>query len=651
MDLLLKSSKHIVCASVTIFFICVALSAFTTKKYSSVHTEAIRLYEEAMHNYMQKRYTSAIDLLEKALEKDKTFIEVYLQLATIYSDIEAFELAGQFLNQGRAALAVSQTPDLLYKFAQLYYRIGAYTASSDVLKTISFANITSASFQQDIDTLQQNLKFVLEMVQYPFTFNPKRLEYPLNQFVAQYFPILTVDQQSILFTALTAKGDNNYIEDIYMSAKDALGNWSMPQSISPHINRPNSNEGTCTISADQKTLIFTACAKEGNYGMCDLYISYKRNGEWTKPENLGPHINSKGWQSQPSLSADGKTLYFVSEREGNYGKHDIWESNLQADGQWSKAINLGPTINSKYREEAPFIHPNGQTLFFGSNRIPSMGGFDIYYAHYTDGHWTEPVNLGYPINNHKDQVSIFITLDGKKGYYADGKKHASSYHSYIYEFEIPENLIKMPKCDIVQLSILDAETKEATDARIDIYDMQNVLQHSIYVDAADRLATFVINEGKEYLVYITKDGYLFESKHVQFQDVDKARVTPAGAVFLQPIEVSQLKILENIYFAYDDYKIMPQSDTELQRLVKFLEQHPHISIQLEGHTDHIGSNQYNQTLSIKRAKTIYEYLLQAGIASSRLTYQGYGKNKPLIAHGSKESQGLNRRVAFRITKL
>lgn len=384
--------------------------------------------------------------------------------------------------------------------------------------------------------------------------------------------------------------------------------------------------------------------------MCDLYISYKRNGEWSQPENLGPHINSKGWQSQPSLAANGKTLYFVSEREGNYGKHDIWQSTLQADGKWSPATNLGPPINSKYREEAPFIHPNGQTLFFVSNRIPSMGGFDIYYTHCIDGAWTEPVNVGYPINNHKDQVSIFITPDGKKGYYADGKKKTSHYHSYIYEFDVPENLITMLKCDVVQLAIVDAETQQPTEAQLEVYDMHNVLQHRFEVDASDRFATLVINEGQEYLVYITKDGYLFESKHIQFQQANKATITPAGDVRLQPIVVSQLKILENIYFAHDDYKLMPQSYTELQRLVQFLEQHPQIHIQLEGHTDHIGSDQYNQALSIKRAETIYDYLIQVGIASSRLTYKGYGKTKLLIKDKAKEGQALNRRVAFRITK-
>lgn len=626
------------------------LTSLTPHKYSSVNTKAIQLYEEAMHSYLQKRYADAIELLEQACKQDKKFIEAYLQLATIYSDREEFKLAVQKLDQSQAYLPSVKNPSLLYRFAQLYYRIGAYTQSSEVFHTISLSDIACPSLQKEVQTLQQNLQFAVEMLQHPFPFHPKPLEPPLNQVIAQYFPILTVDQKSILFTALTPKEDNNYVEDIYISTKDTQGNWSTPASISPQINRPNSNEGTCTISADQKTLIFTACAKAGNYGKCDLYISHKRNGKWSQPQNLGPHINSKGWQSQPSLSANGKTLYFVSEREGNYGKHDIWQSTLQENGQWSPAINLGPTINSKYREEAPFIHPNGQTLFFVSNRIPSMGGFDIYYTHCIDGQWTEPVSLGYPINNHKDQVSIFITLDGKKGYYADGKKKISDYHSYIYEFDIPENLITMPKCDVVQLEILDAETQQPTDAQIDVYDMHNTLQHRFSVDAADPLATIVINAGKEYLVYITKDGYLFESKHIQLQHTEKATVTPSGAVWLQPIEVSQLKILEHIYFAYDDYQIMPPSYTELQRLVQFLEQHPHINIQLEGHTDRIGSNKYNKTLSIKRAETIYNYLIQAGIASNRLTYKGYGKTKPLIKEGAKADQARNRRVAFRITK-
>lgn len=633
-------------------FIAWIPSTSSKNKYTCTNDQAIQLYEEAMQVYIQKRYEDAIDLLEQARKKDKKFVEVYLQLATIYKELEEFGRAERFLDQGKSYLPLAKVPQLHYDLAQLYYRVGAYKKASDAVNRIPLRAINSNVLLTKIQALQQNLQLALNMLQRPWVFNPRRLPFPLNQFISQYFPVITVDQQTILFTALVDQGEGKYKENIYTSQKDESGNWSIPVSISAKINEVASNQGTCTISADKKTLVFTACSKEGNYGVCDLYISYNHQGEWSTPENLGPHINSKGWQSQPSLSADGKTLYFVSERKGNYGKNDIWKSTWKESGQWSEPVNLGPTINSKDREVGPFIHPNGQTLFFASDRTPSMGGFDIYYSNFINGQWTEPVNLGYPINNHQDQVSIFITADGKKGYYADGKRKDLNYHSsHIYEFDMPENLVPMPKSEVVQLKVLDAQTKKPTGAQVEVYDMEDVLQQKLAIDPTDGQATIVVNEGKEYLIYITKDGHLFESKHINLKNRDKALVNSAGEIWLRPIEVSQSKILENIYFDYDDYRIMTKSHTELNRLVAFLQSNPSIHIELEGHTDHMGSDAYNKQLSIKRAQTIYDYLIQAGIEVGRLTYQGYGKTQPLVENTSPENQQLNRRVAFRITKL
>lgn len=623
-----------------------------SKKYTTTNDKAIQLYEEAMQVYLQKRYEIALELLEQARKKDKKFVEVYLQLATIYKELEDFEQSERFLDQAKSYLPIAKAPQLYYEVAQLYYRVGAYKKASDVVDRIPLREINTQVLLIKVQTLQQNLHLALEMLQRPLIFNPRRLPAPLNQFISQYFPVLTVDQQTIFFTALVDQGDGKFKENIYSSEKDEAGNWSNPAPISDKVNEPNSNEGTCTISADKRTLVFTACSKEGNYGVCDLYISYKHRGEWSTPENLGPRINSEGWQSQPSLSADGKTLYFVSERKGNHGKTDIWKSTLEDDGQWSQAVNLGPPINYKDRQVAPFIHPNGQTLFFASDRTPSMGGFDIYYSNWVNGQWTEPVNLGYPINNHKDQVSIFITADGKKGYYADGKRKGLNYHSsHIYEFDMPENLIPMPTSEVIRLKVLDAQTKQVTGAQVAVYDMGDRLLQKLEIDPADGETTLILNEGEEYLVYITKDGHLFESKHINFKNQGKALINPAGEIWLRPIELSQSKILENIYFDYDDYQIMAKSHTELNRLVAFLQANPTISIELEGHTDQMGSDAYNEQLSIKRAKTIYDYLIQAGIEAHRLTYKGYGKSQPLVPNDHSERQQLNRRVAFKITKV
>lgn len=648
--------KYLVKTFVYLFISIWLCLAFTPKKggkkYTSNSTKAIQLYEQAASIYLQKNYEDAITLLKQSIRQDKKFVEAYLELAIIYKELDEFATAEQILDNAKAYLPIAKAAPLHYELAYLYYKVGAYVKAKSIFETIPTKDSDSKSLLSKIQTLEQNLKLALEKVQHPLVFNPRRLPPPLNQFVSQYFPVLTVDQETILFTALIGQV-GRYKENIYISHKDKSGNWSIPVSISDKINGPTSNEGTCSISADKKTLVFTSCSREGNYGICDLYISYKKGKEWSKPQNLGPNINSEGWQSQPSLSANGKTLYFVSERKGNYGKNDIWKSTLGTDGTWSKAVNLGPMINSKSREISPFIHPNGQTLFFASDKTPSMGGFDIYYSNWIDGEWTEPINLGYPINNHKDQASIFITADGKKGYYADGKRKDLNYHSsYMYEFDMPEDLLHIPKSDVVKLKVLDATTEQPIAAQIEVYDMaSDSCQQRIQTEADDKEATIVVNEGKEYLIYVTKDGHLFESKYINYKNQEKPTITPGGEVLLHPIELAQSKILENVYFDYDDYSLIVKSHIELNRLVAFLETNPQISIELEGHTDHIGSDKYNEELSIKRAKTVYDYLIQAGIPSNRLSYKGYGKKQPIAPNDTPENQQLNRRVAFKIISI
>lgn len=648
------SVKYCLLALLVLLGLLVPMSSLgeVSELHRSTSQKATQLYNEAARHYIKKEYTEAISLLEQALKKDKKFIPAYLHLATIYQQLDEPERSIELLKKAYSYLSADKPAAFYYEIAQLYYRLGSYEPAKAVLQALTIQKDLPQSLATKIHTLEQHLQFALEKIQHPVSFNPRKLPLPLNQFLAQYFPVLTVDQQSLIFTAYT-KQEDQFRENLYISHKDEAGNWSTPVSISEQINSSTSNEGTCTISADKKTLVFTSCARAGNYGTCDLYISYQHEGVWSTPQNLGPNINSAGWQSQPSLSADGKTLYFVSERPGNQGKKDIWQSTLQDDGQWSKAINLDAPINSPYQQISPFIHPNGQTLFFASDRVPSMGGFDIYYSNFMNGQWTTPTNLGYPINNHQDQVSLFITADGKKAYYAGGKHQGTHYYnSYLYELDMPEDLVVMPKSDFVKLQILDANTQKPLSAQIEVYEVSSdSCQRTVQVDEFDGETILVVNEGQEYLIYINKDGYLFESIKVAYTQKDKAVITPQGAVMLKPISVDQSKILQNIYFGFDDYNIEDRSILELKRLVAFLQANPQINIELEGHTDYVGPASYNATLSINRAKAIYDYLIAAGISATRLTYKGYGPERPLVPNDMPANRQLNRRVAFRITQI
>ncbi|HAN49914.1 MAG TPA: hypothetical protein DCQ08_02765 [Amoebophilaceae bacterium] len=629
------------------------LGAFGTAEvhaYTSRSTKAIQLYEQAIIHHARQEYREATQYFKQALKKDKRFVEPYLQLAKIQQQIDDFAEAINLLRQAQHYLPKDKYYSLHHEIALLYYRSGAYQKAQEVLTQLPDPSVLPAALQLQVEYLKRDVAFSLEQIKMPVVFKPRLLPAPLNQFSSQYFPVLTVDQKTLFFTARSSQTHGK--ENIYISHKDGTDNWSPPQPLTGKINTEY-NEGTCTIAADGKMLVFTACSRPGNHGICDLYAIYKKGDQWTTPRNLGPHINSKGWESQPSLSADGKTLYFVSDREGNYGKKDIWKSTLQNDGEWSKPVNLGPPINSKGREISPFIHPNGQTLFFASDRCPSLGGLDIYYSNWVNDQWTTPANLGYPINKHKDQASLFITADGQKGYYADGNQKGTDYYSsHLYEFDFPKDLIQCPKSDFIKLQVANAKTGQAMGVQVAVYDLEaGTEQACLPVTQEDGELMVVVNEGKEYGIFLNKEGYLFESIYIDYKNHDKPIISAPEKVLLKPIEVDQTQVLKNIFFDFDQYMLEPRSSTELNRLVEFLQEHPALRIEIEGHTDQIGTADYNYELSTKGAQAIYDYLIASGIDAQKLTYQGYGKSRPIASQDSSSSRQLNRRVAFKIIGL
>jgi len=626
------------------------LGAFNTAEehaYTSQSSKAIQLYEQATIYQVQKEYSKAAQYFEQALKKDKNFVEAYLQLAQIEQQLDDFSGALKLLRQAQRYLPKDKHYLLHYELALLYYRSGAYQKAQEVLTQLPTPSVLPAPWQLQVEHLQKDVAFSLEQIKTPTAFKPRLLPAPLNRFSSQYFPVLTVDQQTLFFTARSSQSHGK--ENIYICHKDVAGNWSSPQPLTGKINTEH-NEGTCTVSADGKMLVFTACSRPGNHGICDLYVTYRKGDQWTTPKNLGPRINSKGWESQPSLSADGKTLYFVAEREGNHGKKDIWKSTLQDNGEWAEPTNLGKPINSEGREISPFIHPNGQTLFFTSDRCPSLGGLDIYYSNWVNNQWTTPVNLGYPINNHKDQTSLFITADGQKGYYADGNQKGTSYYSsHLYEFDFPQDLIQFPKSAFIKLQVANAKTNQAVGAQVTVYDLEtDTQQASFQVAQEDGELVVVVNEGKEYGIFLKKEGHLLESIHVDYKNHDKPIVSAPEKIFLKPIEVDQTQILKNIFFGFDQHVLEHRSTTELNRLVEFLQTYPVLRIEIEGHTDQIGTEEHNEELSTKRAQTVYNYLVAAGIDAHKITYQGYGKSRPIAPQDSSADRQLNRRVAFRI---
>ena len=631
--------------------------------YTSKSKKAIKFYEKAREYLGARQFEEGTDYLFKAIKVDDKFAEPHYKLATMFSlDYKVRRasnprVANEYykLSIEHFKKTINAAPDnpkfkgAYFELASYYIKKGDYSNANKHAK--SFLNLKpEEKYIAYSKKILSDSEFALKAIKNPVEFKSTPLPNPINQFYLQYFPALTGDRQTIVFTARNSPSRtraNADEENIYVS-NYANGAWSMPASISQNINTPG-NEGTAAISADGSTLVFTICdTKENSSWVCDLFISYKKGDEWSKPENLGSRINSPRWESQPSLSADGRTLFFISNRAGGKGGRDIWFSRKNSDGDWTPAENLRE-INTVFDELSPFIHPNNKTLFFSSTGYPGMGGYDLYKCDYVNKEWSEPVNLGFPVNTFKDQLALFITADGKKGYYSiEDAKNGNIHSSILHEFDVPESIKPKIKSNYVKGYVYDSKTKEKLDAGIDLFDLtDNLLQASVVSDEENGNYLIVLNQGSEYGLEIHRKGYAFKSlsfNYTEGEDIEPLEIN----ISLDPIAQGTIFRLNNIFFDYNKYELKDKSKTELDELVKFMTENPEVKGEISGHTDNTGSAEANKKLSLNRAKSVYDYLIKAGVEPSRLKYQGYGADKPEGNNNTEEGRAKNRRIEFEI---
>ncbi len=639
-----------------VFMICwVVLLPFTSvlsqnqKDYSTHSKKAVKYYESGDQMLRMRKFQEAVEMYNLALKKDPDFIEAHLRLAFCYNVLRNLPAKLYHLEEvARIKPEDKKYRNVYYSLAKAYFDMGRYDDAGDMLKVFLEKGPVQKKMQKKVDWLSENIGFATEMKSHPLNIHPEPLPPVINRLPLQYFPVLTADEKSIIFTGrkgYTYRDD----EDIYISIKDTTGQWDIPVPISVNINS-QFNEGTCSISADGRMLIFTCCVGREGYGSCDLFVSYKTGEEWSVPVNLGSAINTRSWESQPSLSADGRRLYFISNRPGGVGKRDIWVSDLDSEGHWGPAQNLGPDINTKEDEVSPFIHVDGMTLFFASKGYPGMGGFDIYKSERNGEGWGNPENIGYPINDYNDQVSLFISANGKHAYYShETRDDTKENKSLLYTFAFEEKDILVKKSNYLNGVVRDAETKKPLSARIELRDLNSgEIVHVFRSDSVTGNYFSVLTEGGLYGLYVESPGYMFETRTFDYEAVSDPKPVTQD-FYLKPVRKGAVTVLNNIFFEFDSYELKKSSYTELQKVVTFLESNPDIHIEIRGHTDNVGNAAYNQELSEKRAKAVYRYLVDAGINPDRIAYKGYGEEKPLASNESEAGRTLNRRIEFIVT--
>lgn len=582
-------------------------------KFIEAYTEAKSLVESG--NFYQSE-----EILNDLLAKERSFDEAIVLLHEISIKRDEPDLAKQIISN----YAVELEPHFLNRLnliqANYDYQLGKYKSADSLM---SFVN----GRVHQIDTVQvtflrKSIKFSLDQVERPLDIQFEKLPFPINKFGIQYFPSITRDGQ-LVYTMRDQLGRGD--ENLFVSQLEN-GQWSEPRDISFQINTER-NEGTASISADGKTLVFTGCNRPNNIGSCDLYISYFENDDWTSPILLSEEVNSKEWDSQPSLSADGNTLYFVSLRSGGLGKHDIWVSKRKGEG-WLPAENLGAAVNTPEDDISPFIYLDGETLIFATKGRIGMGGYDLFKTTKDGEDWAEPLNLGFPINDAFDQVGYCVAAD-LWAYFSSSDPGGQI---FLKRFRVPNSIVQPVELPISALGqVLDASS-------------DNSISAEIWFISNDTL-TLEVQKGESF----SFDAINFDSigaKSIGFRNslLSKAAFLKDSIIRLQPFVPGESLLEKPILFAFDSFEITSEASSRLEKVILLLELHPELQVEVRGYTDSSGETNYNKRLSQKRASAVAEYLLKALPNGRLIRAVGFGEYQPTKELNTHQSFGESRRV-------
>jgi flagellar motor protein MotB len=594
--------------------------------------------------YEDRRKKGVIEKLEKKKRWDKVLplLQAYVQnfgIENFYKD----------------------TP-LLWRLGQLYERTGdADRAKAYYRLVLKHHRADIKKIQQYYDSLEANskdlyvpLKYYYELVEYRKsinTFHPPKGVYTnmgpaINSNHEDYAPVITTDQQQLIFSSkrVRRKGINTtYNEDLFYSTNNG-GYWDEAKSFGKPINSIY-NEGSACMTRDGKTLYFTRCECPDCHGNCDLFMAQRlKDGTWGNIKNLGGAVNSRAWDSQPSLSKNEDTLYFASDRLGGFGLSDIYFTYKLKNGNWAPAQNAGPVVNTRESEVSPFFHPLYQVLYFSSRgQLLNNGDFDIYKTYRVDGRWQEPRNIGPLVNGRGSEYYFSIDSDSKNLYYARSEEKELQ-NLDVYSFPLPMEAHPLAVTH-VEGQLLDSVTNKPLNGIISIIDLDNGIEVASKYLRDDGSFDFDLIDQNRYMMIIQSPDYFSIEKEFNLQQDTIFKIMTTVIDYSLPL------IFRNIEFDEKMATIKPSMEGILNRIVVFMADHPTFKLKISGHTDNSGEPEYNMSLSQKRADAIKKYITTKGkIPENRIEAWGYGDTEPLKEEITEEDKRINRRVEFKIIK-
>jgi tetratricopeptide (TPR) repeat protein len=631
-----------------ILIIVIQALVLLTAKPQSYHTSssrAVKAYSLGKQDYENLFLDLAEKQLKEAISLDNNFYEAYMLLGEIFNKLRRYSEAARCYQEAVRIDSLYYKP-VYFTLANAEMFSGDYKHA--LLHFNTYLNLNSGSVK-NIELSKkyiEDCKFGIKAVSNPVPFNPESLGDSVNTSDDEYWPSITADGMTLMFTRQERSNRSNYNgqEDFYISKlKD--NEWTKAYNAGRPLNTTQ-NEGAQSISSDGSYMYFAACDRPGGMGRCDIYYSSFDGQTWSRASNLGSPVNTRFWESQPSISANGKMLFFSSNRPGGFGGMDLWYSVSLEGGKWASPKNLGATINTAGDEMSPFIHFDGKTLYFSTDGRVGLGGFDIFVSRMNDDTtWTTPKNLGYPINTYNDEMGLIIDASGQNAYFSsirDNNKGKDIYYFTLYESARPDPV------SYLKGKVYDSETMQLLKSDYELIKLKT--GQVVSSGTTDTKGSFLvcIPAGINYGLNVNKPGYLFYSDNFMLEGTHSVTEPFIKKILLNPVKVGKSMQLSNVFYEFDSWEIKDESFAELDRLYRLLKDNPDIIVEVAGYTDSIGTAVYNQTLSERRAKSVVNFLTIKGITADRLKFKGYGASSPIGDNITDAGRRLNRRTEVRV---
>ncbi|MGC6491053.1 MAG: OmpA family protein [Flavobacteriales bacterium] len=615
----------------------------------SVDVLAKKHFKKAKRQVDNFKVNESIKSLEKAISIQENYADAYFLLGQLYELKKIYQKAIHNFEK-TTVYCPMYSSSVYWSLAELYFEEKEYEKAKIQYQTFLKFIATNEDQKALARSKMKLADFYIDIYSNPVPYNPQFVK-GISTSNDEYLSALSPDNDFAFFTRRITRQDVGMlrpetVEEFTISTK-LNGEFNEGQKMSYPFNM-RKNEGGPSLSLNNRELYFTVCEKEKSYNNCDIFYSYKKYENWSELERLPYPINkSNSWESQPSISSDGNTLIFSSIRQNGVGEADIYSITKDENGKWGELVSL--SINTKGNEKSPFLHPDGKTLYFSSDTHLGLGGFDIFYCKKdTNGNWSEPVNIGYPINSEKDDLAFFVSIDGKTAYFSSNQLSGAGgwdlYAFSLYKDARPEKIM------FIKGEVKGEYGEMLFDAVIEVKSIKTKAVSRIEVnqETGAYVGVVTVDEEEDLMITVKSKDYAFNSQYLKSSAISS--IPQQFDFSMQAIEEDKSFRINNIYFESDKFELNDQAKIVLSSFVEFMTLNPNIEVEIQGHTDNVGDKLSNKVLSENRAKKVHDYLVSNGVKKDRMSYKGFGESKPLVSNDSDDNRKVNRRTEFFIVK-